>query len=255
MLLDTYAYSNRWRHLHPAEKGLLSSLALIAALCARTPLAAAVTGLLLATLTVAGAGIPLRRYLRLLLLPAGFLLAGTAGLALSPVGGDLPLLTLPGTKLTIWLSNAGLQQALLVLARALAAIAAVYFLVLTTPMTEIVGLLRRLRVPALLLELMVLAYRQIHVFSEVAGQMRSAQVSRLGDASLASRWRSLAALTAGLFLKAHLRSQQLHRSLLCRGYDHDLLWLERDTPCFGRNLLVAALLGGGLLALALLLPA
>ena len=66
------------------------------------------------------------------------------------------------------------------LARALAAIAAVYFLVLTTPLTEIVGLLRRLRVPALLLELMVLAYRQIHVFSEVAGQMRSAQVSRLG---------------------------------------------------------------------------
>jgi len=255
MLLDTYAYSNRWRHLHPAEKGLLSVLALAAALCARTPQAAAIAGLLMATLTVAGAGIPLQRYLRLLLLPAGFLLAGTTGLALSPVGGDLPLLILPGTGLTVWLSNAGLQQALLVLVRTLSAIAAVYFLALTTPLTEIIGLLRRLRVPALLLELMVLAYRQIHVFAEVAGQMRTAQLSRLGDASLVSHWRSLSTLAAGLFLKAHLRSRQLHRSLLCRGYDHDLLWLERDIPCSGRNLLLAALLGGALLALALLLPA
>lgn len=255
MLLDTYAYSNRWRLLHPAEKGLLCALALAAALCARTPQAAAGVGTLLALLTVAGAGVPLRRYLRLLLLPTGFLLAGVIGLALSLSDSDLLLAHLPGADTGIWLSLAGSRQALLVLCRSLAAVTALLFLVLTTPMTEIIGLLRRLRMPALLLELMVIAYRQIHVFVEVAGQIRTAQVSRLGDASLVCRWRSLSKLAAGLFLKAHLRSRQLHRSLLCRGYDHDLLWLEREVPLSGRNLLCAALLGGSLLTLSLLLPA
>lgn len=255
MLLDTYAYANRWRQQHPAEKGLLCLLALGAALLARSPQAAAICALVMAALTVGGAGIALRNYLRLLRLPAGFLFAGVFGLALSLSGGDQLLLDLPGLDLSLWLNHAGADQALLVLSRSLAAVTALLFLALTTPMTEIVALLRRLRMPALLLELMVLAYRQIHVFSEVARQMRTAQKARLGDAGLASRWRSLSSLAAGLYLKAHLRSQQLHRSLLCRGYDHDLRWLERQAALSGRNLLGAIALGGSLLALALLLPA
>jgi len=255
MLLDSFAYANRWRYLHPAAKGLLSALALGAALAARSPLAASVCGLTMAIVTVAGAGIPLSRYLRLLLLPAGFLLVGVTGLALSLGGGELPLFTLPGTEVSVFFSQAGARQALLALCRSLAAVAALYFLVLTTPLTEIIGLLRRLRLPALLLELMVLAYRQIHVLLEVAGQIRVAQAARLGDAGLVSRWRSLSGLGAGLFLKAHRRSIQLHRALVCRGYDHDLRWLERDYPRSPRNLLLFAAAGGGLLALALLLPA
>ncbi len=255
MLLDHYAYGNRWRDLCPVEKGLLTGLALAASLAARAPLAAAVVFVVMAALTVVGARIPLRSYLRLLLLPAGFLLAGVAGLLLSLSGGDILLGTLPATGLAVYFSYAGLAQAVLVMTRALAAVAALYFLALTTPMTEIIGLLRRLRVPALLLELMVLAYRQIFIFLQIAREMRLAQASRLGYATTGNSFRSLGVLGANLYLRAHQRSQQLHRSLVSRGYENDLRWLERDYPRSNRNLLLATLVGGSLLVLALLLPA
>ncbi len=247
MLLDDHAYGNRWRHLNPAEKGLLAGLALLAALLARTPSAAALVFAGMAALTVGGARIPLLVYLRLLLLPAGFLLVGTAGLAVSFTGGDLQLGHWP-----LYLHYAGLEPAALALARSLGAVAALYFLALTTPMTEIVGLLRRLHVPALLLELMVLAYRQIFVFGRIAVEMRQAQASRLGYASVGNSFRSLAALAANLYLRGHYRSRLLHRSLVGRGYEDELRWLERDYPRSTRNLLLAVALGGGLVALALL---
>ena len=253
MLLDVYAYGNRWRYLNPAEKGLLTGLALVAALMARSPLAAGVVFACMTALTIGGAGIPLLAYLRLLLFPAGFLLAGVASLVVSFGGGDIPLGTLPWVGLPVFLSKAGLVQAALVLARSLGAVSALYFLALTTPMTEIIGLLRRLRVPALLLELMVLAYRQIFVFLQIAREMRTAQASRLGYGTLGNGFRSLAALGANLYLRAHQRSMLLHRSLVCRGYENDLRWLERDYPRSTRNLLLAAALGGGLVVLALLM--
>ena len=255
MRLDGYAYGNRWRSLHPAEKGLLAGLALAAALAARSPFAALAVFACMAGLTVRGAGIPLPAYMRLLLLPAGFLLAGVVSLVVSFNGGDLLLGSLPGLGLPVFLSAAGLAQATLVLTRSLAAVAALYFLALTTPMTEIIGLLRRLHVPALLLELMVLAYRQIFVFLQIATEMRVSQASRLGYATAGNGFRSLATLAANLYLRAHHQSRQLHRSLVSRGYEDELRWLERDCRRSPRNLLLATVVGAGLLTLALFLPA
>jgi len=254
VLLDSFAYANRWRHLNPAEKGLFTLLALAAALATRAPVAALAVFGCVALVTIGGARVPMGVYLRLLLLPIGFLSAAVAGLALSFGGGDIPLGTLPLLDLPVFLSKVGLAQAALAFSRALGAVAALYFLALTTPTTEIIALLRRLRVPALLLELMVLAYRQIFVFLQIAREMRIAQASRLGYASVGSSFHSLAILGANLYLRAHQRSKLLHRSLICRGYQDDLRWLERDYPRSTRNLLLAATMGGSLLTLALLLP-
>jgi len=252
VLPDRYAYSNRWRLVHPAVKGLLAGLGLVAALAAATPLVPLLVTAVMAGLTLLGARIPAAAYLRLLLVPAGFLLAGVASLAVSLGGGDVLLVTLPVLDLPLGLSHAGLRQAGLVLARAFAAITALYLLALTTPLTEVVGLLRRLGLPCLLLELMVLAYRQIFTLLQIAREMTVAQQSRLGYASAVSSLRSLATLGANLYLRTHQRSCQLCLGLLARGYEDELCWLERECPLPAGQLALAAATGGALVVLALL---
>jgi cobalt/nickel transport system permease protein len=81
-----------------------------------------------------------------------------------------------------------------------------------------------------------------------------AQQSRLGDATLASRFRSLSALGASLLLRTHQRSRQLHRALQARGYEDELRWLERDLPLPLSQLMLVTAVGAGMLALALLVP-
>lgn len=252
MLIDRYAYANAWRLLHPAVKGLLAGLGLVAALAAATPLVPLLVMAVMAGVTLLGARIPVAAYLRLLLAPAGFLLAGAAGLAVSLGGGDSVSVSLPPLGVSLGLSHEGLRQAGLVLARALGAVSSLYLLALTTPLSEVLGLLRRLGVPKLLLELMVLAYRQIFVLLQIAREMTVSQQSRLGYATAGNSLRSLAALAANLFLRIHQRSRQLHRGLSARGYEEELRWLERDCPLPGGQLAMAAATGGALVALALL---
>jgi cobalt/nickel transport system permease protein len=254
VLLDHYAYSSRWRLLHPAVKGLLAGLGLAASLAAATPLVPLLVMATMAGATLLGARIPVIAYLRLLLIPSGFLLAGVASLTVSLAGGDFILGTVPFLDLPLGLSHAGLRQAGLVLARSLAAVTSLYLLALTTPLTEIVGLLRRLGVPRLLLELMVLAYRQIFVFLQVAREMAVAQQARLGYTSAGNSLRSLAALGANLYLRTHQQSRLLQRGLVSRGYEEELRWLEREVALPAGQLALAAVTGGLLLALALLVP-
>jgi cobalt/nickel transport system permease protein len=252
MLLDRYAYSNRWRLVHPAVKGVFAGLGLVAALAAANPLVPLLVMMVMAGAALGGARIPVAAYLRLLLAPAGFLLVGVVSLAVSLGSGDLPLVSLPAVGVTLGVSHEGVRQAGLVLARALGAVTCLYLLALTTPLTEVVGLLRRLGAPRLLLELMVLAYRQLFSLLQVAGEMTVAQQSRLGYASLGNSRRSLAALAANLYLLTHQRSRQLFHALLARGYEDELLWLERDIPLPAGQLALATATGGVLVALALL---
>ena len=73
-----------------------------------------------------------------------------------------------------------------------------YFLALTTPMTEIITVLHKLKVPVIITELMVLIYRFIFVFMETATTIRRAQLSRSGYVSMKSSFRSLSRLSSAL---------------------------------------------------------
>jgi cobalt/nickel transport system permease protein len=121
-------------------------------------------------------------------------------------------------------------------------------------MTDLVGLLRRLGVPALFLELMVLAYRHIFILLESARQIRQAQSARLGYATGANAWRALAALGGSLLVRTTWRSRQIHQALLARGYEGELRCLEAQHNWSLRNLLCGSLGGVIILTLALWPP-
>lgn len=253
MHIDTHAYSNRWRRAHPGEKGLFALLCLTAALLSRTALPPVVIAVVTAVLTLLGAGIPWRDYLRLALLPVFFLLWSCLAMAVSFSGGEIHLFSIPSLHLTVSLTHQGIDQAGLALARSLAASLSLLFLALTTPMTEIMGLLRSLGCPRLLIELMTIAYRQIFVFLEIAGQIRAAQEARLGYASPRLALRSLAGLAGNILLRSLSRARHNHQALLARCYDDELRFLSPARSWSPRNLAVAATTGIILNVLALVI--
>ena len=251
MRIDTYAYSNRWRQVHPGEKGLFTLFCLAAALLSKTPLVPLIIAAAIAVMTVMGAGIPWREYLRLVVLPVLFLLWSCLPLAVSFSGGELPVANIPALHLAISLSRQGMGQAELALARSLGAFLSLLFLALTTPMTEIMGLLRSLGTPRLLIELMTIAYRQIFIFLEITRQIRAAQEARLGYASTRLAMKSLAGLAGNILLRSLSRARQNHQGLLARGYGSELLFLSPRHSWSFRNLIGAATVGMALIALAL----
>ena len=239
MLIEEAAYGNRWRRVSPAAKGVFALTGLIAAFAAPTPPAALAVAALLAATASLGAGVAAGLYLRVAAPAAGFL-------ALSA----LTLLVSVDTDFSwCWAPEAWPRVAELA-ARSLAALCALLGLVLTTPLPDLLGLLRRLRCPDVLLDLMVLCYRMLFVFSAALHDTVTAQRARLGYASTRLTRRSLGLLAANLTVQVWQRAHGLHLAAQARNGDGPLRFLSPVFAHARRDTVLAALAGGLLIAAA-----
>ncbi len=250
--IDQYAYANRLRAVHPGEK--LAFAAITAGICLASPSLIGQLAILMtmAAATVAIVGIPWRFYLKLMLVPAAFLLAGIVTVAVSFSSQPDPGLH----GIDLWGFAVGIRDrdfvvASSLVARSLGTVSCLYFLSLSTPMVEIIGVLKRCRVPAVLVELMTIIYRFIFVLMETTRQIHTAQVSRLGYHSLSASYRDLGQLTSCLFHRSMLKSRMLFVTLSSRCYSGEIRVLEpRRRLSLRRGLLIGGI-DAVLLAVAL----
>jgi cobalt/nickel transport system permease protein len=223
-IIDSYAYTNHLRRAAPAQKASLALLVVLLCLLLNRPLVGIGAALWMWCLTTLLAGIPARVAGRLLLAEATFFVLAVAGIAIS-IGTVPPPHALQSIAIgSLWLgvTPASLSMALLVLSRALGSAAAMNFLALTTPMVDLVELLRRMRVPPLLIDLLTLIYRFIFVLLESFQRITTAQESRLGYSTARRAFTSAGLLGSRLFLDAYQRSKRLHTALESRGYSGQL---------------------------------
>ncbi len=246
MLIEYWAYNNRWRWVHPAAKGLVTLSAFVSAFVAATPWFLLALTLALAMLTIWGAGIPWRYYLRVFLPPLTFLVISAATLLIAVDG--------PATSWPLswrW-EPAQFPLVALICGRSLACLAALLLLALTTPMTDLITLLRRLRTPAILVELMTLGYRTIFVLLAAVHDITTAQKARLGYASLAAARRSFGMMIAVLAIQVWQRAAALSMAAAARGGDGPLRFLDHDFSPRRHDLLIAASFSSVLLFTAIL---
>lgn len=248
-VLEQYAYSNRLRYVHPGEKILFTLATLIFLLATSETRIYIFVLVVISALLIGVAGIPVAFYLRLLFLPFSFLITSGAVIALTLTATPDLLFSLSLGKLTIGVTREGLLFAAKACLKALASVSCLYFLALTTPMIEITTILRRLRVPGLVLDLLTLVYRFSSVLLDTAIKMYISQSSRLGYSSLSRSFKSLGYLISNLFLKTYEQARMLDITLASRGYQGEFRVLERSFHLSQRNLI---LIGLWLLALGTL---
>lgn len=223
-IIDQYAYANRIREVDPAQKAILVGLVITLCLGLNQPLVNLLALGWMWGLTTFWAGLPARIFGRVILAEGFFLLLSVAGIVIS-VSLTLPAATDWRWQIgSIWVSSspAALELALHLVTRSLGAAAAMNFLALTTPLVDLVDLLRRLRCPLLLIDLMTLIYRFIFVLLESLNQMYTAQSSRLGYINFRRGIISAGLLGSQLFIDAYQRSQRLQIALDSRGYAGEL---------------------------------
>jgi len=240
VLIEHWAYANRWRGVSPAAKGLWALAGLAAAQGAATPGRALGSTAALVAVCLLGAGVPWRAYLRAAWAPLGFLALSATSMAVSLgwAGQGLPSFQITPEAQAL----AGHTSA-----RALASLAALLGLVLTTPLPDLMALLRRLRVPDLLLELMVLCHRLLFVALALFHEASRAQRARLGYASRAQAVRSIALLLGHQAVQLWQRARVLQASAEARCGGAGLRFLPPVYPHARRDVGLAALASLGLL--------
>lgn len=211
LTMDVYARRSRLCRENAALKAAGSLGLVFLCICSSSPLPPLCLFAFLSAVTVIAGGIRVREYLSLLALPAVFLLLSALTL-LWDFSPQLPPQAVVSVPLFGgWLAVVPAAQSLgmLVLARAVGAVGCLYFLSLSTPLPELLEVLRRARVPAVVIELAVLIYRYIFLLLATFRDMRDSAASRLGYRGLK---RSLH--TTGL-VYGRLLAGSFHRAGAC----------------------------------------
>jgi len=251
--IDRYAYNNGLSASHPAEKFAFSIITLVICLCASDIITSLAVILTMAGVVVICAGIPVGFYLKLMIIPMSFLVIGVITVAVSVGGTGADFLY----SFTMGAYTLGVTAGSLILAgnlflKSLSAVSCLYFLSLTTPMVEIIMVLKRLRVPTVIIELMSLIYRFIFVLMDTAGQMYTAQTSRLGYSTLPAGYSSISQLVTNLFVKAYRQADSLSVTLMSRCYEGHLSVLEQDYNVSKKNIVFIGAVDMAFIMLSLL---
>ena len=239
MAFDGYARRSRLALWNPALKVWISLIWLFLCIGSRSALPPVVLLLVLSGAVLLGGGVKLHEYLALLYLPAVFLLLSALTLLWDYAPAPEGVLSVPFLGGWLTVTPAAQENTRLILARALGAVSCLYFLSLSTTVPQILSVLRRARVPAVIVELAVLMYRYIFLLLSVYRDMRNAAASRLGYTGLRQSLRTTGAVYGNLLANSLRRARSCFDAMESRCWEGEIRFLEDAVPIRLRHLLPA----------------
>ncbi len=238
--IDRYASLSRMKEWNPQLKAAVAVLTLFFCIVADDEKVSCVVLVTMATITILAGGHPWRNYLTLFKVPLTFLILGTAAIVIGFSAVPYGRIFIPVGGVYLYLTERGPGLAVGLILKALAALSAMYMLVLSTPASEIICVLRRLHVPPIILELMSLIYRFIFVMMDTQCTMKQAAESRMGYCDFKTSCRSFGNTAGNLFVVSLKKANTYYDALTARCYDGELLFLEEEKKVKGWQLWAAA---------------
>ena len=245
--IDRYAQHARLRAVSPFVKSFFSLAVLLLCVAADSAAVGVIVSAGMLAACVRCGGAPLRYVLSLMAIPVLFIVASCLAIVFEVVPAPLGFFDVPLFGIYLSATPAGLRSAGLLFFKAYGAVACLYFLSLTTPVQEILEVLRALHVPKLVIELMYLIYRYIFLLLDVQHSMTVAAQSRLGYADRHNAWYTFTHISGNLLAGSFRRSGACFDAMEARCYDGTLRFLTRRAPFRWRH---AAVCGGCLCLLA-----
>lgn len=226
--IDYYAYVSKIRAWNPAFKVGFALMTLVLCVALNNPFVSAAVILTMAYLTVVKGGIPLPAYLSVLLIPLTFIILGTIAIGIdfsSQPQGDYYLDLGLGYLFT---STDKLQEMALLVLKVFGAVSAMMMMTLSTPSSEIIGVLKKAHVPRLFIELMNLIYRYIFILLDVFNNMKNSADARQGYCDFKTSCYTFGNVASNLLVVSLKKANAYYTAMEARGYDGELNFLEVD---------------------------
>lgn len=254
LTMDVYARRSRLCRENAALKAAGSLGLLILCICSSSPLPPLCLFIFLSVATVAAGGIRAREYISLLCLPAVFLLLSALTLLWDfyPQFPQEAVVSLPLFGGWMAVVPAAQSQGMMVLSRALGAVSCLYFLSLSTPLPELLEVLRRVRIPAIVIELAVLIYRYIFLLLATFRDMRDSAASRLGYRGLKRSLRTTGLVYGGLLAGSFRRAGACFDAMESRCYTGQIRFFTEKKKVTAKCVCLLAIPLAGMLASVLL---
>lgn len=230
ILIDSLSYASGLREKNPEEKFALAVGSMFICVISRSVLAAWILLAVNSYLTIRKGKIPVWYYFRYIMTALLFLVLSTLTILINLSKTPMDAYAVPVGAYYLTGSVEGICRGGKLVLIALAAVSCLYFLAMSTPVTEICEVLKRIHCPKIFIELMVLTYRFIFLLMEVADAILAAQKARLGNRNLRTSVESFGQMISVLFVRALKKSAYLYDAMEARCYDGEMFLLREGKP-------------------------
>ena len=224
--IDFYAYNSRIRKWNATFKVTFFVLTLVLCIVLNNPYVSASVIIAMTYLTVIKGGLPMSSYIKILIIPITFILLGTIAIGIDfstqPMGQFYQSLGF----CYVFTSWERLKMMFYLILKVFAAISAMEAMALSTPSSEIIGVLRRAHVPKLIVELMNIMYRYIFILIDVNINIRNSADSRLGFCDLKTSWYTFGKVASNMLVVSLKKANTFFNAMEARCYDGEFMVLE-----------------------------
>lgn len=221
-MIDRFAHTNKLSNANPTVKVVVSLIMLLSVFFINEPLyMAGVFGVMVGA-TLLWAKIPVRIYLHTLIFDSLFIIPGAIALlfTISHGEGDF-IFAFNFFQFTIGITTTNLVLASLVFCRAMSGVSCMLFLIYTTPVMQIAGVMKKAHISNTFLEIFILTYRFIFDYWDKIKLMATAQELRFGYRNLKVALKSIAMMLSNLFLMAIQSYEEMTQTLELKQYQGD----------------------------------
>lgn len=224
--IDAYAQNSRLSHIHPMQKLIFSIAVLLLCVASNSALIAVITIISMLILMIFIAKLPFDYVFSLMKLPIIFIVISCITIIFNITNEPLGFFDIFIFGKYLSVSIGSLKQAGYLFLKAYGSVTCLYFLSLTTPLQEIIGVLKTLKIPSIIIELMYLIYRYIFVLFDVQNKMTIAASSRLGYSNYKNSWYSFTHISGNLLALSFKRSAACYDAMESRCYQGELNFLS-----------------------------
>ncbi len=247
-IVEEYARTNCLAGRDSRLKLALACGAILCSTLASNPLAPALVFLTMSGIVVGIARVPPRVYLSLLAVPSTFLFLSSL-VILFMTGTGAPVFSLAFGPIAFHVREGATELVLRTLIRTMGGMSSLFFIALTTPVTELFSAMTALRLPREFVDLAMLVYRFIFLLLGEAIAIFNAQYMRLGYTSFRNSLRAFGMLGSMLFVRAWEKGDAAFLAMEARCYDGRF----EPAPCVQRiSFCEFAVIVSYLLALAMI---
>ncbi len=226
--IDKFAYISALKGTKPELKILFGMTALITCICSQNFISFGIVFATMFLVTVVRAKIPMDYYVKLLLLPLGFLVLSVLGIMVNvskEIHEALWITNVSGFY--VFITASGMKLAALLVFKSLAGVSCLYFIILTTPIRDLIIFLKYLKCPETLITLITLIYRFIFLLMEISITKIKSQQCRHGYEKARGFTKTFGMLWASVFVQSFLCGEWIHKAMLVRGHEGNIKFIKK----------------------------
>ena len=176
------------------------------------------------------ARVDVKTYAELFIHPFWFAIMSVSGIVLVFGGATVFWSWNPLPWFSLSITRESINQGFFVFCRVIGGMSAMCFIALTTPMTDLFVIMRKCRIPEVVIDLTMIIYRTIFILMDQVKQIYNAQVMRLGYSTFRESIHSFASMCGAVFIASWNAGEDLIGAMDARCYDGRFALLGETRP-------------------------